>query len=189
MEKSIILHGQTINYNLKRRRGYKGVKITLKPSRQIVVTTGLLTPQIFINTVLSEKSTWIITTLKKIIAKNIPLPKKLTPTEKKDLKIKTQRLLDAKLDFFGPQIGVTWNRVTLRNQSTRWGSCSSSGNLNFNYKLSQVPDHLFDYVVVHELCHLKELNHSSRFWSLVQQVIPDYKQRRKELHKYALSLD
>jgi len=77
--------------------------------------------------------------------------------------------------------GFAYKRVFIKNQKSCWGSCSERGNLNFNYKLAFLPPHIADYVIIHELCHLAELNHSPRFWSLVAQTCPEYKQRRKEL--------
>lgn len=85
-------------------------------------------------------------------------------------------------------IGVTVGRSTIRNQKTRWGSCSSKGNLNFNCLLMLCPEEVRDYVVVHELCHRKELNHSTRFWNEVARVMPDYAQRRKWLKENGGSL-
>lgn len=75
----------------------------------------------------------------------------------------------------------SFNRVCIKNHKSRWGSCSKKGNLNFNYKIIHLPLELAEYIVVHELCHLKELNHSSRFWALVAKAVPDYKARRKKL--------
>jgi predicted metal-dependent hydrolase len=72
-------------------------------------------------------------------------------------------------------------RISIRNQKTRWGSCSERGNLNFSYKILFLPDHLADYIVVHELCHVKELNHSQKFWDLVAQTFPNYKALRTQL--------
>lgn len=74
-------------------------------------------------------------------------------------------------------------RISIRNQRTRWGSCSKSGNLNFNYKILFLEEPLADYIVVHELCHLQELNHSKRFWNLVAQVFPNYKHIRRALRR------
>lgn len=73
------------------------------------------------------------------------------------------------------------NRVAIKNAKTRWGSCSSKGNLNFNYKIIYLPEELVDYIIVHELCHLKEFNHSKAFWALVAQVIPNFKALNKKL--------
>lgn len=75
----------------------------------------------------------------------------------------------------------SFNNVVIRNQHTRWGSCSSKGNLNFNYKIVFLPEHLARYIVIHELCHLKEFNHSDRFWKLVSLAFPEYKTAREEL--------
>lgn len=77
--------------------------------------------------------------------------------------------------------------MAIRNQKSRWGSCSTKGNLNFNYKLAIIPSHLADYVIVHELCHLGEFNHSQKFWDLVAKTMPGYKEMRNELKHIAMS--
>ncbi len=87
----------------------------------------------------------------------------------------------AKLEFFNRHYGFSYHSVAIRNQRSRWGSCSKKGNLNFNYRLIELPEHLADAVIVHELCHLKEFNHSKAFWDLVGETIPDHKGRRKKL--------
>ena len=91
------------------------------------------------------------------------------------------RVIPGRVAHFAPLVGVTYGRITVRNQRTRWGSCSSKGNLNFNCLLMLAPPGILDYVVVHELCHRKEMNHSPKFWAEVVNVMPDYKERQKWL--------
>ena len=90
-------------------------------------------------------------------------------------------VLPQKVRVFARKMGLSYGRITIRNQKTRWGSCSQKGNLNFNCLLMLTPPEIQDYVVVHELCHLKEMNHSERFWNEVGKVLPDYRQREKWL--------
>lgn len=90
-----------------------------------------------------------------------------------------------KLEEFNHHYGFFWGRVAIRNQRSRWGSCSKKGNLNFNYRIINLPTPLAEYIIVHELCHLRELNHSKRFWALVSQTIPDHAKRRRALVLYA----
>lgn len=103
--------------------------------------------------------------------------------EYKKHKEQSRALVSRKIAEFNSLYNFNFNRVAIRNQRSRWGSCSKRGNLNFNYKLLLIPDHLADYVIVHELCHLGEFNHSKDFWNLVAQTIPDYVARRKQLRK------
>ena len=87
----------------------------------------------------------------------------------------------ARLHHFNQHYNHEWKRVTIRNQRRCWGSCSSLKNLNFNYKIAFLPPHLADYIIVHELCHLMEMNHGPKFWELVAQQIPDYQAHIIEL--------
>ena len=90
-------------------------------------------------------------------------------------------LILRRLEYFNEYYNLQWNRVAIRNQRRCWGSCSSLKNLNFNYKIYFLPPHLQDYIIVHELCHLREMNHGQEFWDLVGEQIPDYKACRAEL--------
>lgn len=88
-----------------------------------------------------------------------------------------------RISHFNGFYQCTIKKVSIKNQLTRWGSCSKKGNLNFNYRITLLPMHLLDYVIVHELCHLKEFNHSKHFWNLVAKTLPDYKKIKKEFKK------
>ncbi len=106
---------------------------------------------------------------------------------KKEYEIQKEEFLiiaSKKVFFLNQFYNFNYNKITIRNQKSRWGSCSSKGNLNFNYRIFLLPDELTNYIIIHELCHLKEMNHSKKFWNLVHEQIPNYKEKRRELKKY-----
>lgn len=109
----------------------------------------------------------------------------LTPIQRQALEARyrqaAKEYFPARVSYYEKIIGVTHNVIHIRDQKTRWGSCSSKGNLNFNWRLMLAPPRVLDYVVVHELCHRKEMNHSKAFWNAVETVLPDYKELRKWL--------
>lgn len=107
----------------------------------------------------------------------------LSPEDIRLLADQALRELPPRIAAYAGQMGVTYGRVTIRNQKTRWGSCSSKGNLNFNCLLMLTPREVQDYVIVHELSHRKEMNHSPKFWAVVEEVLPDYKKRRNWLRE------
>ena len=94
-----------------------------------------------------------------------------------------RRFVKNRIEYFNNFYNFKINRIAIKNQTTRWGSCSSKGNLNFNYKIIYLRPALADYLIVHELCHLGELNHSKNFWALVSKTIPDYIEVNKELRR------
>jgi len=96
-------------------------------------------------------------------------------------KQKAQALVEQKVKQFNNIYKFKFNKINIKNQKTRWGSCSRKGNLNFNYKIVLLPDKMADYIIAHELCHLKEFNHSQKFWNLVAAAIPNYLDIRTEL--------
>ena len=112
----------------------------------------------------------------------------LTRADMERLAKKAVETIPGRVQFYAEKIGVSYGRITIRNQKSRWGSCSSKGNLNFNCLLMLAPPEVADYVVVHELCHRLEMNHSRRFWNLVGSVMPDYQKHREWLRSEGVVL-
>ncbi|MBN1366321.1 MAG: M48 family metallopeptidase [Dehalococcoidales bacterium] len=100
-----------------------------------------------------------------------------------------KELITQKAAGFSRKIGVKYNKLTIKSARTRWGSCSRLGNLNFNWKIIMVPEMVIDYIVIHELCHLKRMDHSSEFWKLVKIYSPDYYQHRKWLKEHEAEIN
>ena len=92
--------------------------------------------------------------------------------------------LAGRIDHYAPRLGVRPSRVSIRGQRSRWGSCSGKGTVSLNWRLMMVPGELVDYVVIHELCHLRHMNHSPRFWAMVSDAVPDFQQRRRRLNEH-----
>lgn len=129
-----------------------------------------------INNFMLKNKQWIETHLAKAQAQQKAMSsiKKLTIDEIQQLAQRALEVIPERVKHYAPLIGVTYGRITIRNQRSKWGSCSSRGNLNFNCMLMLAPPEVIDSVVVHELCHRKEMNHSDQFYAEVLKVFPDY---------------
>ena len=156
----------------------KTIAIQIKPDGQVVVRCPKRMRIEEARRFVESKADWI----EKHLAKRTPQDvMKYTPKEIEQLREAARKLVTERVRYYAPIVGVTYGQIAIRTQHTRWGSCSSKGNLNFNCLLTLVPPEVLDYVVVHELCHRKELNHSDRFWNEVRQIIPNYKVQKKWL--------
>ena len=114
--------------------------------------------------------------------------RKLSDEDIRRLRELAYPVISERVRHFSEIIGVDYGSITIRNQRTRWGSCSGKGNLSFNCLLMLAPPDVLDYVVVHELCHRKEMNHSKRFWDEVEKVLPDYRKQRRWLKEEGVML-
>jgi len=163
----------------------KQLRISIKSDLSVVVTYPSRVNIAVAEKFVSEKRAWIENSLNKMKVRvekrgisTLPKSSKKGLLENKEEALK---LVNKKLLFWNSYYNFAWNNVSIKNTKTRWGSCSKKGNLNFNYRIIFLPEILADYLIVHELCHLKEMNHSTKFWKLVGQAIPDYKKLRKGL--------
>lgn len=140
-------------------------------------------PRREINNFVKSKQSWIKKQLSKIQARQEALEQfpVFTMDEIRGLADKALVVIPERVKKYAPIVGVDYGRITIRNQRSRWGSCSSKGNLNFNCLLMLFPDEVVDYVVVHELCHRKHMNHSAAFYAEVERVFPEYRKCQKWL--------
>lgn len=174
--REIMISKIPIKYSIRRRKYQRRVNLIVHQDGSIVVTAPKACSINFIEQSICKNEQWL---LKQISGRqrNVTIDDRVVSHVKKIIR----PVVLFKLEEFNRYYGFSYGRVSIRNQRSRWGSCSSDGNLNFNCKLLCVRDELVDYVIVHELCHLQEMNHSKKFWSLVSETMPNYKELRKEL--------
>lgn len=167
------------------RSNRKTVAIQVNSDLSVTVRAPYSASEKDIEEILKKKEAWISRHIEKI--KKTKERFEAEPTEKLTrekvitLAEEALKVIPERVEYFAKVIGVTYGKITVRNQKTRWGSCSSKGNLNFNCLLMLAPPEVLDYVVVHELCHRKQMNHSKAFWLEVEKVLPNYKEVRKWL--------
>ena len=163
------------------RSARKTIAVELKGDGTLLVRAPFAVSDARIRQFLLEKEDWIRSHVEKQQSafREAEQSGGLTEEELRGLFREALRDLPERVARFAPLVGVSWGRITIRNQRTRWGSCSSAGNLNFNCLLMLAPEAARDYVVVHELCHRLEMNHSPAFWAHVARVCPDYKTQKK----------
>jgi len=154
----------------------KTIAIQILPDGEVVVRAPRFMAATQIQSFVDGKSGWIERQLAAM-----PVVEKLTDVQIRELARQAKLVIPQRVSYYANIVGVKYGRITIRAQHTRWGSCSGKGNLNFNCLLMLVPPRVLDYVVVHELCHRKEMNHSSKFWAEVERILPDYKENRKWL--------
>lgn len=171
-----------MEYTIIRSRR-KSLAIEITPRGNILVRAPLRMANRDIQQFVESKQDWITAHLS-----NIPAVTPLTSEEHMALIRSARAHLPNKTACYARKLGVTYGRITIRSQKTRWGSCSASGNLNFNCLLMLAPEEIQDYVVVHELCHRKHMNHSPTFWADVEAIIPDYRRKRAWLKENGASL-
>ncbi|MBO4878402.1 MAG: M48 family metallopeptidase [Ruminococcus sp.] len=154
------------------RSSRKTLSIQISPDGRVIARAPQRMPQKEIFGFIQSKSGWIEKHLKSMENNSKATP--LTAEELNELADRALEYIPERVRFYAPLVGVSYGGITIRNQKTRWGSCSSKGNLNFNCLLMLAPPEVIDSIVVHELCHRKEMNHSPRFYAEVLRVYPEY---------------
>lgn len=186
MQKEIKINNKNIKYTLKVSNRARGVRLAIYHDGTFIVTIPNKIKEGLVENFIIKKSRWIIEKIEYFEKNPRTILIKHTNKEIKEHKEKAKKLTISRLQYFNQFYNFKWNNISIKNTKSRWGSCSKRGNLNFNYKITLLPQHLSDYIVVHELCHLGELNHSSNFWKLVEKTIPHHKEIRKQLKTICL---
>lgn len=169
-----------MTYTVKRVRS-RAIRIHVHPDGRVVVTAPMRVALREIERFVAEKQEWIVQAQRKVEGKTKSILHTATAAEYKKYKQVAMALAAKRLQHFNVHYGFTYRRLSIRNSKTRWGSCSRQGSISFSYTIALLPPALADYIVVHELCHIKEFNHSPRFWKLVAETIPDYKECKRLL--------
>lgn len=186
----ININGLTIPYTLIKSSRRRSISIQIGTAGQMTVRCPYFATQKMVERFLYEKQAWIYKHYTDMIKKTeetdaddlqSPIRANEDPALVNKHKKYARKIFEARVAYFHQFTGGNFTSITIRDQKTRWGSCSGRGTLSFNWRLILAPPEILDYVVVHELCHLTHMNHSREFWALVGSVIPDYKVRRKWL--------
>jgi|GEM_PF-519773 len=175
-------------YNLRHYQNSKHIRITVKPDGSVNVSAPKRVAKSDIDKFVAEKSDWIKKqqdTYAKSRTSTQHVDDKRSYASYKDAAL---RLVTRRVEHFNDHYGFRYSKIRINNTKTQWGSCSATKVLSFNYRVAFLPPSLVDYLVVHELCHLQEFNHSPRFWRLVAETIPNYKEARKLMRQEGIAL-
>lgn len=159
----------------------KSIVIQVVAGDHVLIKAPNSMPQKAIDEIYSKNKEWIAKKIRQVRERE-QQKISISKTELESMYKKAMEVIPAKCKHYADIMGVSYNRITIKKQKTRWGSCSSKGNLNFNVLLMAMPDDVQDYVVIHELCHLREMNHSPAFWELVSTYMPSYGAKRRYLN-------
>lgn len=172
------------------RSGRKSISVEVTRDCEVIVRAPYRMPKMDIEKFLADRTEWISKHLSEMRERmensisSTPFSEEVLNEMKKSMQLKAYK----RVEYFSRIMGLEYGRITVRPMVSRWGSCTSEKNLCFNTLLDLVPEYILDYVVVHELCHTVEMNHSRAFWGLVSRQIPDYAERRKWLRDNGSSI-
>ena len=179
--RSILRKEGAIGYTIRRSARARRMRVSVSPDGMCILTLPRWTTKEMGIRFLAHHAKWIISKMTEMKERVTSSSPPHTSALYRSLKSKAELLIQDKITHYNEIYGAPFNCVRVKYQKKRWGSCSRKGNLNFNYRLVFLPERLVDYVIVHELCHLKELNHSAAFWKHVAAALPHYRELKKEL--------
>lgn len=178
---------EKINYTIRKSKRAKNIRLAVYRDGSVAVTLPHGVRNSLAEKYVEEKRDWLLKKIKFFKQFNEDALPKLDKEDYRYHKESAYRLALERVEYFNKAYGLKYNKIFIKDQKTIWGSCSAKGNLNLNYKIVFLPERLRDYIIVHELCHLKEMNHSKKYWELVAKTIPDHKEIRKRLKTSSLN--
>ncbi len=179
---------QQTSYVVRASARARHLRITVKPGGGVVVTVPPRVSGAAVAAFLERKKMWIARAVTKMKRFTSTLSSHESAAQYRMQRQAALEFAAERVQHFNALYGFSYSKITIRNQKTRWGSCSRRGNLSFNYRLLELPPALADYIVVHELCHLKEFNHSKKFWALVALAVPNAVQARRQLRQMNMAV-
>jgi len=171
-------------YTIRHSAKAKRIRLTVDKRGKVEVVLPRRVPRVVGETLVRKQSGWVLGKLARLEAKQACLPSDLrdySPKHYLEHRGRAKRIIKKRVRELAEEHGFNLNKITIRNQKTKWGSCSQKGNLNFHYKLIFLDSEVRDYVIIHELCHLRVMNHSSHFWREVENILPNYKEQKRAL--------
>lgn len=187
MLKQIELNKRKIEYTLKISKRAKRLRLSIGRNCSLIVTVPHRFNLNFAEKFIVDKAKWVLEKLDYFASISKLAVIKHTRADYLKYRPQAQLLAKQKVEQLNKYYNFKYRKITIRNQKTRWGSCSKKGNLSFSYRIVLLPEEITDYIIIHELCHLGEFNHSKKFWNLVRKTVPNYVDVRKDLKKRGLS--
>lgn len=189
MSRQSDINNEILTYTVRKSLSARRMRLAVHSDGTVVVTMPYRFTTRLADKFVQEKSDWIIQKIEYFKNNKRPVSRNYTRKDYLKYKESARKFAVERIEHFNETYNFKYKRISIRNQKTRWGSCSVKGNLNFNYKIIHLPMNIADYIIVHELCHLKEMNHSKKFWALVEVIFPEHKAIRRELKKLSIELN
>ena len=183
MKKHIELHQKKVAYTLKVSNRARRMRLAIYCDGAFVVTVPQNMNQGLVEQFIIKKSQWVLDKLEYFKSFSGTLFIKSTKKDFADHKEEALALAERRVEHFNKIYKFRFNKINIKNQKTRWGSCSRKGNLNFNYKIALLPQRMADYIIVHELCHLAHADHGPAFYRILQRLLPDWQARKARLER------
>lgn len=170
-----------IPLTIERRRRARSIRLRVRPEGALHVVAPVFLRRGVIDDFVRMQHVWIVEQLARARDAQAHPVLQHSRAAYEAHRHRAYEFVMSRIVVLNAQYQFSYQKISIRNQRSRWGSCSKKGNLSFNYKIALLPSHLADYIIVHELCHLAELNHAPQFWKLVARTVPEHKKLRQEL--------